>query len=343
MPNLAVSASPIAVATPASSPVLAADGSALGQSLGAFAALLQQQMVTPALSADMANALAAAVSEEDPGTAPDGMLPLLMDSLAFATTGQMPVGQEPVLQSEDRRGDESAVSDLPVAIALPIVASQNDTTVTSPVASAPATASPAVASPTANLAAATDLAGGAAAKAASPDGAEFLPNTGRDAAALVAANPHSHSPAISHANAQAVATPVGSAGWDAEVGNHMVWMAGQQTSRAELILTPPQMGRIEVSLTVTGDQATAQFVSASPAVREAIENAVPRLREILADAGITLGQTQIGAETPGQSAHGNESGDNPGGKAAAPGVSLSATSGPIAWTATGRGLVDVFA
>lgn len=342
MPNLAVSASPIAVATPASSPVLAADGSALGQSLGAFAALLQQQMVNPALSADMANALAAAVSEEDPGTAPDGMLPLLMDSLAFATAGQVPVEQEPVLQSEDRRGDESAVSDLPVATALPIVASQSGT-VTSPVASAPATASPAVASPTANLAAATDLAGGAAAKAASPDGAEFLPNTGRDAAALVAANPHSHSPAVSHANAQAVATPVGSAGWDAEVGNHMVWMAGQQTSRAELILTPPQMGRIEVSLTVTGDQATAQFVSASPAVREAIENAVPRLREILADAGITLGQTQIGAETPGQSAHGNESGDNSGGKAAAPGLSLSATPAPIVWTATGRGLVDVFA
>ena len=61
---------------------------------------------------------------------------------------------------------------------------------------------------------------------------------------------------------------------------------------------------------MTGDQATATFVSANPAVREAIENAVPRLREVLADAGVTLGQTQVGSDSPQQSANGNENGDN---------------------------------
>ena len=34
--------------------------------------------------------------------------------------------------------------------------------------------------------------------------------------------------------------PVGTHGWDAEVGNQLVWMAGNQSSRAELVLTPPQ-------------------------------------------------------------------------------------------------------
>jgi flagellar hook-length control protein FliK len=145
---------------------------------------------------------------------------------------------------------------------------------------------------------------------------------------------------------RSVETPVGNQGWDAEVGNHMVWMAGSQASRAELVLTPPQLGRIEISLTMSGDQATANFISASPAVREAIENAIPRLREILADAGVTLGQTQVGSEAPGQSADNGQNGDNSSrGSGIAPGSAGLAASASAAasWTGAGRGLVDVFA
>lgn len=103
---------------------------------------------------------------------------------------------------------------------------------------------------------------------------------------------------------------VGAAGWGQEVGNRLVWMSSSTNSHAELVLTPPQMGRVEVSLSVTGDQATATFVSTNPLVREALEAAMPRLREILADAGIQLGQTQVGAENARQSAQQEKNGDN---------------------------------
>jgi hypothetical protein len=72
---------------------------------------------------------------------------------------------------------------------------------------------------------------------------------------------------------------------------------------------------------------------------------------MLADAGITLGQAQVGSEAPGQSANGRENGDNPqqtraGGSLA--GLNAATTSGTArvatAWgSGTGRGLVDVFA
>lgn len=147
-----------------------------------------------------------------------------------------------------------------------------------------------------------------------------------------------------------IATPVGQSGWASEVGEKLTWMVGNLNSKADLVLTPPNMGRIEVSLTVSGDQATASFVAANPAVRDALENAVPRLREVLQDAGINLGQTHVGAEAFRQSADGRESGDNRsrGGDGPALGddaaqAGAAVASGGTRWLRTGTGLVDTFA
>ena len=50
-------------------------------------------------------------------------------------------------------------------------------------------------------------------------------------------------------------------------------------------------------LSITQDQATAQFLSPHLAVREAIEEALPRLREMLAENGIQLGNVMVGADS----------------------------------------------
>jgi flagellar hook-length control protein FliK len=137
----------------------------------------------------------------------------------------------------------------------------------------------------------------------------------------------------------------GSRQWESAVGNSLVFMTGQHQGSAELVLTPPQLGRIEISVTVTGDQATATFVSASPAVREALSNALPRLTEILADAGITLSQADVNAGSPEQSP-GNGEGRDDARRAATTdfggdGTAGAAVGGP--WKMSGRGFVDVFA
>jgi flagellar hook-length control protein FliK len=113
-----------------------------------------------------------------------------------------------------------------------------------------------------------------------------------------------------HGSEYQIVTPVGNQHWETAVGNSLVIMSNSRQDRAELVLTPPQFGRIEVSISMKGDEATAVFVSANPAVRDALENALPRLREVLAEAGITLGQTQVGAESQGQSASERQNGDN---------------------------------
>jgi flagellar hook-length control protein FliK len=143
---------------------------------------------------------------------------------------------------------------------------------------------------------------------------------------------------------------VGTPGWTEEVGNRVAWLANRSESKAELVLTPPQMGRIEVSLSVKGDQATASFVSSNPVVREALEAALPRLREVLADAGIQLGQAQVSAENARQWAQQEKHGDNsasdqnrgnPENAAISRVSSGSLSTGTV--LKTGRGFVDVFA
>jgi flagellar hook-length control protein FliK len=165
---------------------------------------------------------------------------------------------------------------------------------------------------------------------------------------VIAATPSNGHTASSAVSPLQITQPVGTSGWGEEVGNRVVWMANRQESRAELVLTPPQMGRVEVSLTISGDQASANFVSANPAVREALEAALPRLREVLADAGIQLGQAQVGAENPGQSARGDKNDDNPafdrtGPRHAGPLQMTEVGMAPDSGLKSGRGLVDVFA
>lgn len=138
-------------------------------------------------------------------------------------------------------------------------------------------------------------------------------------------------------------TPLGQAGWHDEMGQKLTWMVGNNRQQADLVLTPPQLGRIEVSLTINGDQATAVFTSANQSVREALESSLHRLREVLADAGVTLGQTHVGSESSRQSDNKNQPGfgTNEGVRYAAsiPLPGADAVSRPGA----GRGLIDVFA
>jgi flagellar hook-length control protein FliK len=152
--------------------------------------------------------------------------------------------------------------------------------------------------------------------------------------------------ATSHASSAPglrIDTPLGQSGWHEEMGQKLTWMVSNNRQQADLVLTPPQLGRVEVSLTMNGDQATAIFTSGNPAVREALEASLQRLREVLADAGVSLGQTQVGSESPSQSSRqeergfGTDQGVRYAATVALPGSSTTARGG------TGRGMVDVFA
>ena len=93
---------------------------------------------------------------------------------------------------------------------------------------------------------------------------------------------------------------IGQPKWNGEFAQKIVWLAHQQHQVAELRLNPAHLGPVEVMLNLTQDNGTlasAQFVSPHLAVREAIEAALPRLRELMAENGIQLGDVMVGAES----------------------------------------------
>lgn len=90
-----------------------------------------------------------------------------------------------------------------------------------------------------------------------------------------------------------VYTPAGQKGWADEMSVRLSWLAQRGESKAELVLSPPNMGKLGVSLHMNGDQMTAQFVAASAATRDMLEQAMPRLRELLQQANIELAQADV--------------------------------------------------
>lgn len=147
-------------------------------------------------------------------------------------------------------------------------------------------------------------------------------------------------------SALSVAPRVGSAEWGGAVGEKVLWMAGQSRQVAELHLNPPNLGPLEIRLTINSDQASAMFVSHHAAVREAIEAALPRLREMLADSGITLGNTTVGSESFNQQQQAFDRRGGGGGARADAGMEsvlarISGSSRPVGLAH--EGMVDIFA
>lgn len=85
--------------------------------------------------------------------------------------------------------------------------------------------------------------------------------------------------------------------WGSEFAQKIVWLSSQQQQTAEIRLNPAHLGPVEIMLNMDNDQITAQFVSSHLAVREAIEASLPRLREMMSENGITLGDVSVGAES----------------------------------------------
>ena len=90
---------------------------------------------------------------------------------------------------------------------------------------------------------------------------------------------------------------VGGSEWGPALGQQMIRMFTNGHHVAELSLNPAGLGPLKVTLTIGDNQAQALFVSAHEGVRNAIEAALPQLRKTLADHGINLGQTYVGAES----------------------------------------------
>ena len=85
----------------------------------------------------------------------------------------------------------------------------------------------------------------------------------------------------------------GKADWGQGMSKQILWMVNQSISRAEIRLNPANLGPLEVRIDMENDQVNVAFSSRHADVREAVEQALPRLREMLEEKGLNLSNTDV--------------------------------------------------
>lgn len=78
------------------------------------------------------------------------------------------------------------------------------------------------------------------------------------------------------------------------------WMVNSRNISAEIRLDPPDLGGMNIKVNLSGDSASVSFVVQSQQAREALDQATPRLREMLEEQGIELGQSSVEQESGGR-------------------------------------------
>jgi flagellar hook-length control protein FliK len=136
--------------------------------------------------------------------------------------------------------------------------------------------------------------------------------------------------------------PVSHAEWGDKMAGKLTWLTAKNMSVAEIHLTPPDMGPMEVRVQVQQDQANISVHSANPVVREQLELHSHRLRDMLSEQGLSLEQFDVSDSGRDQAGDGEAGGDHQGGQgvmAEAEMEDVEVRSLDLTW----KGEVDIFA
>lgn len=85
-----------------------------------------------------------------------------------------------------------------------------------------------------------------------------------------------------------VPVALGQPQWGQAVGERVLWLAAQNVTSAEIRLDPPELGPMQVRVSVNQDQVNVSFTSPHPAVRDVLDQQLNRLREMFAEQGLNL-------------------------------------------------------
>ncbi|WP_373020396.1 flagellar hook-length control protein FliK [Thiomicrorhabdus sp.] len=93
---------------------------------------------------------------------------------------------------------------------------------------------------------------------------------------------------------QSIGLPVAHQRWGQALGQRVVYMANNQIQQAQITLNPEKLGPVQIKLHVDRDQQVHVVMTAQHGTtREAMEAAMPRLKEMMEQAGIDLASVDV--------------------------------------------------
>lgn len=138
-------------------------------------------------------------------------------------------------------------------------------------------------------------------------------------------------------------------GWSEAVVDRVMWLSSQNLKSAEIQLDPAELGRLEVRVNLSQDQAQVTFASPNAGVRDALEGQMHRLRELFAQQGMSLADANVSDQSLGRGWQGQGEGGRSGGNAgngllaADDGLPVGVQEIRSERLSVGRGLVDYYA
>ncbi|WP_160175102.1 flagellar hook-length control protein FliK, partial [Photobacterium sanctipauli] len=110
-----------------------------------------------------------------------------------------------------------------------------------------------------------------------------------------------------------------------QLAERMQMMLSKNLKHVDIRLDPPELGKLQIKLSMNNDQASVQFTVGNQQTRDLVEQAMPRLRELLSQQGVQLAQTSVQqdsgrqfagqqnqAQGNGQQGNGSQQGSNAG-------------------------------
>lgn len=116
-----------------------------------------------------------------------------------------------------------------------------------------------------------------------------------------------------------------------QISERLVMMVKGDVQTARIQLDPPELGALEVKIKVQHEQMTVTFNSGNAMVRDALEGQGNKLRDLLAQQGLTLADMQVGSQASGQQQSQQQTAQGEGG---------SAQSGPTSLGGDGNSVDD---
>ncbi|MDP5290716.1 flagellar hook-length control protein FliK [Oceanimonas sp. CHS3-5] len=130
-------------------------------------------------------------------------------------------------------------------------------------------------------------------------------------------------------------------------------MVNRELQEADIRLNPSELGGMRIQLKFDQGEVSMHIQAQHAQARDMLEQAMPRLRDMLSQQGIQLGQGQVGGfagqqgsaqnGASGQGATGRENGHNPSPFEQGPGGDEPAYGGQAAGALAGDGRIDFFA
>ena len=141
------------------------------------------------------------------------------------------------------------------------------------------------------------------------------------------------------AHARTLSGALGTPAWQDSLGTEVRLLIERGASAATLRVSPEHLGPIEVRIDLADERASVWFTAAHADTRAALADALPRLRDMLASVGVSLGETGVQREAPGGTDR--RDGSSPGGMARPESNAESRVL--LSQLDAGRGLVDEYA